>query len=302
MTAKLSPHFLDLVADAALKSFWRKRALHAFLRRVGISEKFLATWQETESKRDLIYRMFPVLEKAERGPVVFARMAHELADQTSYADLESWEDAKLKKEQAAAAVRALKSYVDKERVAASDAKEQAAARARAAELRAESARRTADLQQLQGRLDGLAVQIGTQEAGYAFQAWFYDLVAFFEVLHRRPYVTGGRQIDGTITVDGTTYLVELKFTGEPAGSSDIDSLYKKVRDKADNTMGIIVSISSFTSTAINEASVAGTTLLLVDHGHLYRVLAGHLKVEELVARVRRHASQTGLAFLPAADL
>lgn len=302
MTAKLSPHFLDLVADAALKSFWRRRALHAFLRRVGISEKFLATWQEAESKRDLIYRMFPVLEKAERGPEVIARMAHALAEQTSFPDLENWEDAKLKKEQAAAAVRALKSYVEKERVAASDAKEQAAARARAAQLRAESARRTADLQQLQGRLDGLAVQIGTQEAGYAFESWFYDLVAFFEVLHRRPYVTGGRQIDGTITVDGTTYLVELKFTGEPAGSTDIDGLYKKVRDKADNTMGIIVSISGFSSTAISEASVAGTTLLLVDHGHLYRVLAGHLKIEELVARVRRHASQTGFAFLPAADL
>jgi hypothetical protein len=302
MATKLSPHFLDLVADAALKSFWRKRALHTFLRRVGISEKFLATWLESESKRDLLYRMFPVLENAERGPEVIAQMARALAEQTSFPDLENWEDAKLKKQQAAEAVKALKNYVEKERVAVADAKEQSAARARAAQLRAESTRRSADLNGLQSRLDALAAQLGTQQAGYAFQGWFYDLVSFFEVLHRKPYVTGGRQIDGTITVDGTTYLVELKFTSEPAGSTDVDSLYKKVRDKADNTMGILVSVSGFSSTAISEASVAGTTLLLVDHGHLYRVLGGHLTIDELVTRVRRHASQTGSAFIAAADL
>ena len=39
-------------------------------------------------------------------------------------------------------------------------------------------------------------------------------MAFCEVDHRRPYVTEGRQIDGSITVDGTTYLVELKFTAQ----------------------------------------------------------------------------------------
>jgi hypothetical protein len=38
-----------------------------------------------------------------------------------------------------------------------------------------------------------------------------------------PYVTQGRQIDGSITIDGTTYLVELKFEREQTGAGEIDS-------------------------------------------------------------------------------
>ena len=58
LRAVIPPHYLELVADAALKSYWRKRALSFFLRRCGVSESFLATWHEDESKRDLLYRLF----------------------------------------------------------------------------------------------------------------------------------------------------------------------------------------------------------------------------------------------------
>jgi len=65
---------------------------------------------------------------------------------------------------------------------------------------------------LETDLAGIARGLGTKEAGYAFQDWFYRLADFFEVENRKPYVSAGRQIDGSITVEGTTYLVELKFT------------------------------------------------------------------------------------------
>jgi len=45
MADKLPPHFLDLVADALLHSFWCKRSLRSFLRRMNIKDAFLATWQ-----------------------------------------------------------------------------------------------------------------------------------------------------------------------------------------------------------------------------------------------------------------
>jgi hypothetical protein len=142
---------------------------------------------------------------------------------------------------------------------------------------------------------------GTQQSGYDFQAWFYDLANYFEVVNRRPYVSGGRQIDGSITVDGTTYLVELKFTREQSDSLDIDSLHKKVTSKADNTMGILISISGYSSVAINEASGPRTPLLLLDHDHIYLLLSGSMTLEELICRVRRHSSQTGDAYLRARD-
>lgn len=62
MPERLPSHFIDLVQDALLKSFWRKNALLNFLRRHKIAETFLATWQETETKRVFVGRLFPKLE------------------------------------------------------------------------------------------------------------------------------------------------------------------------------------------------------------------------------------------------
>jgi hypothetical protein len=143
--------------------------------------------------------------------------------------------------------------------------------------------------------------LGTQSAGYEFQDWFYDVVNFFEVAHRRPYVISLRQIDGSVTVEGTTYLVELKFTKEQADAPDVDTFLSKVNDKADNTMGIMVSMSGYSKTAIQQASGRKTPLILMDYGHVYLMLGGSWTFDEIVSRLRRHASQTANAFLPAAE-
>lgn len=141
-------------------------------------------------------------------------------------------------------------------------------------------------------------EVGTQKGGYEFEKWFYKLLDFSEIPNRRPYKTDGRQIDGSLSYDGTTYLVELKFTKEQSGATDIDSLKAKVDKMADNTMGVMVSISGYSSTAISEASGSKTTLLILDSSHLYVFLSGALSFGEIISRVRRHASQTGEAYLP----
>jgi hypothetical protein len=100
-----------------------------------------------------------------------------------------------------------------------------------------------------------------------------------------------------LTIDGTTYLVELKFTASQADATDIDSLLAKVNTKADNTMGIMVSMAGYSSVATREASFARSPLLLFDHAHLYMVLEGIEAFADVIRRVRRHSSQTGNAYL-----
>jgi hypothetical protein len=56
------------------------------------------------------------------------------------------------------------------------------------------------LEKLQAELNALTPKIGTQEGGYAFEKWFYDLAIFFELDARRGYKAGGRQIDGALTI------------------------------------------------------------------------------------------------------
>jgi len=118
-------------------------------------------------------------------------------------------------------------------------------------------------------------------------------VDFFEIPNRRPYKHAGREIDGSLTWDGTTYLMELKFTTDQAGAPDVDVFRAKVTSKADNTMGIMVSMSGYSSVAMEAASEARTPLMLMDHAHLYTILLGVKRLEALIERIRRHASQTG---------
>jgi hypothetical protein len=302
MSEVLSSHFLDLVQDALLKSFWRRRALLAFLRRHRISENFLAAWDKSESKRDFLARLFPKLESIQKGSGVIRRMADSLAEQVKFPDLEGWEDSAEKIKAATEAVRSLKAYLDKEKQTSDELKEREEVKRTARERRATEIAKSESLEKLSSRLTELSKRLGTQAAGYEFQDWFYDLIQFFEVVSRRPYTTSGRQIDGSVTIEGTTYLTELKFTGEQAVATDVDSLLAKLNDKADNTMGIIVSISGYSSTAIAGASGRKTPIILMDYNHLFLLLNGGWRFDELVSRLRRHASQTGQAFLPASEL
>src|SRR3989442_1661448 len=77
----LPSHFIDLVHDALLKSFWRKNALLNFLRRHKISGNFLATWDESETKRVFVGRLLPKLEAHQKGSQILKQMAVSLADQ-----------------------------------------------------------------------------------------------------------------------------------------------------------------------------------------------------------------------------
>src|SRR5207248_2557813 len=64
MATDLSPHFVELVYDALLKSFWRRKALKRFLRLSKVPEPLLAQLHDGEIKRDWLDRLFPQLQPA----------------------------------------------------------------------------------------------------------------------------------------------------------------------------------------------------------------------------------------------
>lgn len=298
MAARITPHLIQLTYEAALKSFWRKEALKKFLRECHVSSTFIDGWASEESKREFLDRTFENLQKSDRGKAVIHQMAVFLADQTTFPDLRNWEDSALKIAEATKAVTELKDYLCKQGEEIRSEKEREEIKNRAREEKQKIQRAQTDKAKLDDRLKALHSAVGTQQGGYDFQDWFFDLLDFSEIINRRPYWSSGRQIDGSLNVDGTTYLVELKFTGAQADATDIDSFKAKIDSKADNTMGVMVSISGYSSVAITEASGKKTPLLLLDALHLYLFLAGSLKFSEIITRVRRHAAQTGEAYLP----
>ena len=254
MAPRITPHLITLCYDAAVSSFWRKSALRLFLTGVGIGNSYLATWAPEETKRAFLSRMFAELRRNKRGQDAILLMARALAEQREFPDLQHWDDATLKTQQAHAAVGALRRYLANQ----DDRKDTQADNTAAQERRRilqEQAKRSRDmLDSLSTRLAALSLRLGEQRAGYEFQDWFFDFLEFYEVTCRRPYVVDGRQIDGSLTISETTYLLELKFTSHPAGAEAIDTFYKKVITKADNTMGVMVSVAGYSSVAKQEAS------------------------------------------------
>ena len=301
MATRITPRLVELTYEAALKSFWRRGALRKFLRGSHVAETILATWSSDESKRNFLDRIFEKLQATDRGKAVVFEMAKYLSEQTTFPDLRSWEDSSQKIADATKAVSELKAYLKAQDETIRDERARDETKAKAREERQRVQRSITDRSTLQRRLDALHTAVGTQDGGYQFQDWFYDVLDFCEIQNRRPFISGGRQIDGSLTHDGTTYLVELKFTAVQAEATDIDSLKAKVDDKADNTMGVFISISGYSRVAIAQASGRKTPLLLFDAAHLYLFLAGTLSFGDLISRVRRHASQTGEAYLRAQD-
>jgi len=299
MKSRLTPYYIDLIYDACLKSFWRKNALAKFLRQCSIAESFLGSWSHDESKRDLLDILFAKLPNSDKGRLALMRMAKFLMEQKSFPDLKNWEDSEHKIKEAHDAVSRLRLYHQKQEEEIQSEEDKQKAREEFHKKQQEITRSQQSIQNLNTQLDQLGQKLGTQEAGYEFQDWFYSLLDFSEITNRKPYVHSGRQIDGSLTISGTTYLVELKFTTDQAGATDIDTFYKKVTSKADNTMGVMVSISGYSSVAINEASGDRTPLLLLDHSHLYLILGGIMGLADVIDRIRRHASQTGEAYLAA---
>ena len=300
---KIGPQFVQLAQYACLKSFWRKRTLCSFLRQHHVGEGMLASWAEHETKRDFLSRLFDKLASSRdsRAQSLILDIARSLSAQEHFPDLENWEDSERKVKEAREGVRRLKKEIDGFDAATRDQAEVMRRRADSERRRQQTLSALQTLEKLSARLDELAKQLGTQTAGYEFQTWFYDLVDFFETEGRRPYTTGGRQIDGSLTLDGTTFLVELKFTQKATDAPEVDVFRRKVTSKADNTMGIFVSMAGFTSTAKDAASGERTPLLLLDHQHLYAVLTSVMTLPEVINRIKRHAAQTAVAYLAVSD-
>ena len=112
MAAKITPRLIDLTYEAALKSYWRRNALRQFLRASHVSENFIATWAEDESKRNVLDRLFQKLQQSDRGKAVIFLMARSLSEQTTFPDLRNWEDSEQKIQEAHKAVQELKALKD----------------------------------------------------------------------------------------------------------------------------------------------------------------------------------------------
>lgn len=138
---RIPAHYLELVSDALLKIYWYKKSLRNTLRRSGVSESFLSTWSEDESKRDMLERLFPKLENSEKGILVVNRLADTLLEQMTFADLERLEDSQFRIKQAKDAIEVLRNYRQRQAETAQSERDRTQAQQRAREFQREVLKR-----------------------------------------------------------------------------------------------------------------------------------------------------------------
>lgn len=131
--------------------------------------------------------------------------------------------------------------------------ERAAADAR----RAANQRRVTAMQQRRERIGELrytfigllqlqpATNADRQERGYKLERLLADLFRAYDMEYRPSYKVAGEQIDGSFHFRGFTYIVEVKWRGDPPTAGDLLTFKAKVDGKMESTRGVFISMAGY---------------------------------------------------------
>lgn len=140
-----------------------------------------------------------------------------------------------------------------------------------------------------------------QPRGYAFERFLKELFDVNGLLGRASFRLVGEQIDGSLELDGETYLLEPKWTNELTQVADLRSFNAKVQDKAAWSRGLFVSNSGFTADGL-EAFGRGKRVICMDGLDLSEMLRGQIPLADLLSRKVRRAAETGRPFVRVREL
>jgi alpha-D-ribose 1-methylphosphonate 5-triphosphate diphosphatase PhnM len=111
----------------------------------------------------------PLVERSPKASLVISHMARTPAEQTSFPDLDNWEDSAEKKRQATEAVNALRQYLAKQQESADTERERIETQGRIRAIQERSHQQQQTLSSMEDRLRELSGRLGTQQAGHDFQ-------------------------------------------------------------------------------------------------------------------------------------
>jgi hypothetical protein len=188
--------------------------------------------------------------------------------------------------------------------------EKAAADAR----RAASQRRVAATQQrrerigeLRGTFIGLnqlnpATNAERQDRGYKLERLLADLFRAYDMEYRPSYKVTGEQIDGSFHFRGFTYIVEVKWRGDPPTAGDLLTFKAKVDAKMESTRGAFISMAGYGDDVlehfISTARGSRNNVILFDGRDVSRLFEGGMGLEDaLIAKIDT-AEQEGRMWHP----
>ena len=163
--------------------------------------------------------------------------------------------------------------------------------------------RRASVQKLLPWFLALNSETDRQRAGRELERLLRDLFEAFGLDPRGGFVTTGEQIDGSIVLDGNSYLVEAKWEKGQVELASLLAFREKVSGKSSMTYGLFVSINGYSSGA-RDGLTRGRqpNFMMLDGRHLYAVLNLEVDLLTLLRALRRELADRGRPYVPLPEL
>ncbi|MDO3679733.1 TOPRIM nucleotidyl transferase/hydrolase domain-containing protein [Paenibacillus ehimensis] len=135
--------------------------------------------------------------------------------------------------------------------------------------------------------------------GFDFERMLNKLFTLEQLEPRTGYRPSGEQIDGSIYLDGRTYLLEAKWHADPQPASTLYQFKGKVEGKLAGTIGIFISMSGYAEDAV-DALVLGKALniILFDRRDLDAAICRGIGFKNVLKFKLRKAAEEGAIYFP----
>ena len=298
MAKQLSAPAILALKEALCTVYWYKSELRGFLQLCLSNPAILNNFCWENYKRQITSDIIDYLvANPDRHIGDLTKLCYELCKLTDFSHLKPLDDGSQKIERARNAVNQLRQLIEPHQEAE---KEQDDIKRRQ-ELAAEKLRENAAVRQkLEAIRFKYMVMVGSddpQGRGFELERIMYDLFDLFDLDPKASFRNLGEQIDGAFSFDGTEFLFEAKWCKELVNKAELAAFSEKVTTKLENTLGVFLSISGFSSDGVNAHQAGGAAILLMDGGDLMAVLEERIDFVSLLLRKKRYAAHTGNIYL-----
>lgn len=294
MSKVISAVAIQALKEALSTIYWYKSDLRSFLQNC-ISDATILSYCNWENyKRQIVSDIVDFLcsdQEKYLGDV--RRLFHEVSKMDSFPHLEHVEDSQRKISKAKSSVAELKRIIEIHDKVTKDEDSIEKRRQEEAEKLQRNMAVRQKLAEIKNNYISLFSSCKPQERGFKLETILYDMFELFDLDPKASFRNTGEQIDGAFSLEGTDYLFEGKWQQEPSAIQDLDAFGGKISRKLDNTLGLFLSINSFSQDGVRAHSTGRPVVILMTGADLMAVLEERIDFVSLILRKKRNAAQTG---------
>jgi len=298
LTKQLSPTGIMALKEALCSVYWYKSELRGFLQLCLSSPAILNNFNWENYKRQIASDVIDFLVANPSTHIGdLTKICYEICKINDFSHLKQLDDGSQKVEKARSAVARLKQLVEPHQDVKKEQDEIKKRQEQAANKLKENVAVRQKLETIKNRYMALVSSENAQGRGFELEKIMYELFELFDLDPKASFKNLGEQIDGAFSLEGTEYLFEAKWQKELVNKADLAVFSDKVKTKLENTLGVFLSINSYSQDGVAAHQAGGASIILMDGSDLMAVFEDRIDFTSLLVRKKRHAAQTGGIYL-----